>query len=251
MSSRCSFGLGVLFLAVAILVVAATAQAQQAGDGFLFKAPAGEISLRGGFDRAMADSDVFSFATDELTLSRRDFSSLTFAIDVDRVLTGRLSLNLSVASSRSTTPSEFRDFVDSNRKPIEQATHFVRVPLTASLKAYLADHGRAVGHFAWIPSRYAPYVGAGGGAMYYRFEQKGDFIDFSTSRVFYDQFSSGGWTPTLQAFVGADGSLNPRVALTTEGRYQWAQSPLGRDFSRFNPIDLSGFALTAGFSFRY
>jgi hypothetical protein len=127
----------------------------------------------------------------------------------------------------------------------------VRVPLTASVKAYLANRGRSVGHFAWIPARYAPYAGAGGGAMWYSFQQYGDFIDFATARVFPDRFTSKGWTPALHAFVGADVSLKPRLALTAEGRYQWARSQLSEDFSRFDPIDLSGFALTAGFSIRY
>jgi hypothetical protein len=243
-------------LAVGVLLVlglsgAVPVQAQDTGNGFLFRAPSGAVSFRGGFDRAAAGSDVFAFTVKQLTLSRRDFSSLTFATDMDYVLTPRLYARFSVGISRSTTPSEFRDFVDNDRRPIEQATAFMRVPLTASVKAYLANPGRSVGHFAWIPSRYAPYVGAGAGAMWYRFRQRGDFIDFATSRVFPDQFVSEGWTPTIQAFAGTDVSLTPRVAMTAEGRYQWARSRLSTDFSQFQPIDLSGFALTAGFSIRY
>jgi hypothetical protein len=39
--------------------------------------------------------------------------------------------------------------------------------------------------------------------------------------------------------------------VTIEGRYEWAQKDLSPDFARFQPIDLSGFALTAGFVIRY
>jgi hypothetical protein len=249
MISPRDIGRGVL--GVILLLAAGSVQAQDSGNGFLFRAPAGQVSLRLGFDSAAAGSDVFAFVVEELTLTRRDFSSMTFATDVDYGLTPRLGARFSFAFSRSTTPSNFRDFVDNNRQEIQQTTGFTRVPLTASLKAYLANPGRSVGHFAWIPSRYAPYVGAGGGALWYRFEQLGDFIDFATSKVFADHFVSDGWTPTLQAFVGTDVSLNPRFAVTAEGRYQWAQSKLSPDFSRFQPIDLSGFALTAGVSIRY
>jgi hypothetical protein len=243
--------LGFSLLLVLSLSGAQPVHAQHTGNGFLFRAPSGEVSFRGGFDRAAAGSDVFAFTVKELTLSQRDFSSLTFATDVDYVLTPRLYARFSIGVSRSATPSEFRDFVDNDRRPIEQATAFMRVPLTASVKAYLADPGRALGHFAWIPSRYAPYVGAGGGGMWYRFRQQGDFIDFATSEVFPDRFVSEGWTPTIQAFAGTDVSLTPRFAVTAEGRYQWARSRLSRDFSQFQPIDLSGFAVTAGFSIRY
>jgi hypothetical protein len=249
MSSVRDLGLGLLL--VSCVSGANPVQAQDAGNGFLFRAPVGEISFRGGFDHASAGSDVFAFTVKQLTLKQRDFSSLTFATDVDYVLTPRLDARFSFAVSQSTTPSSFRDFVDNNRNEIQQTTGFIRVPLTASIKAYLSNPGRSVGHFAWIPTRYAPYVGAGGGAMWYRFRQQGDFIDFVTTKVFPDVFDSEGWTPTMQAFVGTDVSLNPRFAVTAEGRYQWARSRLSTDFSQFQPIDLSGFALTAGFSIRY
>ncbi len=246
-----SRALGLGLLVVWCVSVADRAAAQDTGNGFLFRAPTGDVSFRGGFDRAAAASDIFAFTVNELTLNRRDFSSLTFAMDVDKVLTPRFDVRFSLGVSQSTTPSEFRDFVDNNRKPIEQTTMFTRVPLTASIKAYLAEPGRSVGHFAWIPARYAPYVGGGGGAMYYRFRQEGDFIDFVTAKVFGDVFNSEGWAPTVQAFAGTDVSLSPRFAVTAEGRYQWARSRLSTDFSQFQPIDLSGFALTAGVSIRY
>jgi hypothetical protein len=242
-------GLGLAFCSC--LSAAAPARAQSAGDGFLFSPPHGEISIRGGFNHANAGSDLFSFTESQLTVDKHDFSSLTFATDVDVALTPRLSARFGFAFSQSTTPSEFRDFVDNNRQPIQQTTQFRRFPLTASLKAYLAPPGRSVGHYAWIPSRYAPYVGGGGGAMWYRFEQQGDFIDFSTSQVFTDNFLSDGWTPSVHGFVGTDITLNPRYALTVEGRYEWAHKSLSSDFARFQPIDLSGFALTAGVVVRY
>jgi len=233
------------------LLAAGRVQAQDTGDGFLFKAPAGTVAFRGGFDRPTAGSDVFKFATDQLTLSRGDFRSFTFLADVDYRVTRRVDAVFSVALSRSNTPSEFRHWVDNNRHAIEQTTTFMRVPLTASVKAYLTEPGRSAGHFAWIPARYAPYVGGGGGAMWYQFRQSGDFFDPATLHVFSDVFDSTGWTPTAQGFVGTDVSLNPRFALTTEVRYQWAKARLSKDFSGFDRIDLSGLALTAGISIRY
>jgi hypothetical protein len=236
---------------VCILSAAGRAHAQGGGEGFLFHAPQGEVSIRGGFNHAATGSDLFSFTASQLTVNPGDFSSATFATDVDVALTARMSMRFGFAISQSTTPSEFRDFVDNNRQPIQQTTEFRRLPLTASLKAYLSKTGRSLGHFAWVPARYAPYVGGGGGAMYYLFRQHGDFIDFETFKVFPDNFDSDGWTPTVHTFVGTDVSLNPRFAVTVEGRYEWAHKHLSTDFARFQPIDLSGFSMTAGFVIRY
>ena len=173
-------GRGVLLLG-ALSLLASHAQAQSAGDGFLFRPPKGSISIRGGFDRASAGSDLFTFAVNQLTLSRGDFSSLTFATDVDHQIKSATAVRFSLSMSRSTTPSEFRDWVDNDRQPIRQTTGYTRVPITASVKQYLFGQGRRVGHFAWVPAHYAPYVGAGGGVMWYRFDQTGDFIDVSHS----------------------------------------------------------------------
>ena len=238
-------------LTAGLLLIAAPGLAQDAGDGFLFKPPSGTFTIRGGLDRANAGSDIFAFVTDQLTVARSDFRAGTIAFDVAVRLKPRAQLAFSLGVAQSTTPSEFRRWEDNNNQPIQQTTTFMRAPLTASLKMYLAGPGRAIGHFAWIPSRYAPYVGAGGGVMWYRFRQAGDFIDFSTTKVFSDVFDSTGWTPTAQGFVGTDVSLTPRFALTGEIRYQFAKAGLGRDYAGFSRIDLSGFAATGGVSIRY
>jgi hypothetical protein len=242
---------GALLAALGALAAPSTASAQRSGDGFLFGQPAGTFTLRGGFDRASAGSDVFSQAIDQLTLGRNDFSALSVGADLAFRLAPRLDVAFGAAYSGSEAPSEFRDFVDQDDLPIEQSTTLRRVPLTASLKAYLAPRGRSIGRFAWVPSKIAPYVGGGGGAMWYRFQQQGDFVDFETNEIFPDELESSGWTPTGHALAGIDVSLGPRFLLTGEGRYTWARASLGNDFVGFDRIDLSGFALTAGVAVRF
>ena len=87
--------------------------------------------------------------------------------------------------------------------------------------------------------------------MWYRLTQKGDFVDFDTMNIFPDTFKSSGFAPTVTAFGGFEINVHPRFVLNVEGRQTWAKSKLGRDFSGFAPIDLSGFAFTTGFSIRY
>lgn len=248
-----------LSLGIALLVTSPpAAHAQGSGNGFLFRTPRGSVAIRGGYDHAIAgdtgdgrNGDVFTFATDQLTLSRRDFSSASFVFDVAYKISPRFDAVFSLAASRSSTPSEFRDWLDNNNLPIRQTTDFQRVPLTAAVKSYFAAPGRSIGHFAWIPSRYAPYVGGGGGVMWYRFRQTGDFIDFNTLKVFPDVFDSDGWTPTAHVFGGVEVSLTPRLAVTTEGRFLWARAPLSSDFAGFDRIDLSGLTITSGVLIRY
>src|SRR5262249_34391144 len=102
-----------------------------------------------------------------------------------------------------------------------------------------------------IPSRFAPYIGAGGGAMWYQFKQDGDFVDFKTHDVFTNTFESAAWAPVVHGFGGMDFSLTPHLALMGEGKYAWAKADLSNAFAGYQKIDLSGFSATFGILVRF
>jgi hypothetical protein len=239
---------------VGIGVAMSGAQAQSGGNGFLFHRPVGSFTIRGGFDQASAGSSLFDYVIDSLTLGRGDFRGFSVGTDLSFRLSPRFDLVLGADYAASSAGSEFRHWEDQDNKPIEQTTTFRRLPLTAGLKAYLGSRGQSVGHFAWIPSKYVPFVGAGAGLMWYRFRQQGDFVDFQTFDVFNDEFESAGWTGTAYGTAGFDISLGPRFAVTTQGKYTYAKARVSGDFedyNQFGKMDLSGFGATVGFYVRF
>lgn len=251
MTRKASWHLTAAIVVVAgMLAAAPPARAQRSGDGFLFHAPSGSFVLRLGFDQPSARSDIFSDVTSQFTLRKSDFRGLSIGGELTAEVSPRTQLVFGLEWSGSSRGSEYQHYVDNQGLPIEQTTSFERVPLTAGVRYYLALPGQAVGHLAWVPSRYAPWVGGGIGAMWYQFRQSGDFIDLSTMAVFPDNLRSSDWTLTAHVNAGVDVSVSPRLFLTAEGRYTWAQAHLGPDFSGFNPIDLSGLALTLGVGYR-
>jgi hypothetical protein len=229
------------------------AAAQTQGNGFLFVQPAASLALRGGYALAAAGSDIFTFATDELTLGKRDFSGFTGDADLAIRAASRVDVVLSAGLSSASKRSEMRHWVDMDDKPIEQSTYFTRVPMTVGGRYYLTPRGRSVGRFAWVPSRYAPFVGAGVGTMWYRFRQEGDFVDVDSPNkdVFTDELKTQGFAAMAYGAAGVDLSLNPRFAFSTQAKYSLARGPVGGDFQGFDRIDLSGFAVTAGFAVRF
>ncbi len=241
----------VIATAVAGLLAAAPpARAQGSGDGFLFHQPSGSFVLRLGVEQPRAGSDIFSFVTNELTLGKSDFRGFDIAGELNATVGPRTTVVFGAGWAGSKRGSEYRHYVDNNNLPIEQTTSFERVPLTIGLRYYLIPQGQAVGHLAWIPSRYAPYVGAGVGAMWYQFRQSGDFIDMNTMNVFSDTYKTSDWALTAHVNAGVDVSLGPRLFATAEGRYTWGRANVGPDFTGFSKIDLNGFALTLGVGFR-
>ena len=241
-------------LALAMLLTASPASAQ-GGNGFLFSEPRWTLSVRGGFDRAVAGSDIFTFMTDELTLEKSDFGGFTFGADLAYSITPRIEVAFGASYVRSERVSEFREYVGTDDLPITQTTTFSRLPVAATIKAYLYPRGRSVGTLAWIPTRFSPYIGVGGGGVVYELLQEGEFVEEQEGaevfEVFYDRFASSGAAPTAHAVIGADLALTPRFGISTEGKYGWAKSDLSRDFEGFERIDLSGFSATMGFIVRF
>ena len=241
----------VLCATLAGATISSPALAQRSGNGFLFAPPSASLTVRGGYAGAKAGGDLFAFTTGQLTLDRSDFSAPSIDVELALRMRARTALVLTASYAGVRKGSEFRDFVDQNDQPIEQSTSFQRGPLNVSLRQYLASPGRRIGSLVWIPSRFAPYVAVGGGAMWYRFQQTGDFVDFSTNDVFNATLLSTGWAPTARAAAGAEITVSPRLAITGEAGYLWAVGRPGRDYSGFDRIDLSGFSTTAGLAVRF
>jgi len=216
---------------------------------FLFGRPDGSIGIRGNWLFSRASSDWYDFVTDELTLQRGDFNGPEFAFDVGFTVKPRLDIVAGVDVSNASTKSEVRNFVDNNRLPIEQETELRGSTITASVRYALMPRGREVGSVAWVPSSIVPYIGAGGGAHWYRLRQQGDFRDATDNSIFTDVFESSGWKPSAHVFGGAALKLHRRVYLTLEARYQWTKGDLGTDFVNFDPIDLTGLHIGTGVNF--
>jgi hypothetical protein len=249
-NTRLALAAGALALG-ATLALPGPALAQHQGDGFLFRQPAGSFSIRLGFAHPNAGGDPYSFFTNELTLSRASFNALSLAGDVAVRAGDRLDLVFSLGWEGSRAPSEMRHWLDPNNQPIRQTTTLQRVPLTVSLRYFVLPPGRSVGRFAWVPSSYAPYVGAGAGLMYYSLHQFFFFFDLAYSVIFTDSYESSDWSATAHVFTGVEMPLGARFVLNAEGRYTWAKGTLGTDFSNFGNIDLSGFAVTVGAGVRF
>jgi len=223
-------------------------QASSASD-FMLGRPRASVGVRGDWLFASAGSDIYDFVTEQLTLEKSSFNTPGFGAEVGVNLSPRLDLVFGFDVAKSSTPSEYRKFVDNRNLPIQQTTSLRQSDLVASVKFAVMPRGRAVSRFAWIPSTIVPYLGVGGGATNYDFRQDGDFVDFSNNRVFAEAFRSHGWAPTAHVFGGTDIQVFKRAFLSVEGRYVWSHATLGTDFIDFEPIDLGGIRFGGGIHF--
>lgn len=249
--------LGLALAGVAGLVAPGGLSAQ-GGPGFLFRNPRVSLGLRLGYQLPRVSSDIFEFPLDSLTLSASDFGALQVGGEVAVRVRERWDVALGMGWARSQSRSEYVNWEDGDGSPIEQETVFERFSGTLGAKYYLVRRGRTIGRFAWVPSRFAPYLGGGLGVAYYEFEQFGDFVAFDTCRgnpptcdIVYDWLLTTGTGAAAYAAVGADLALGKQFVITSEARYHLANGPVRGPYRRFDRIDLSGLELTAGVAVRW
>lgn len=239
----------VLLITATLPLIPSQASAQGSSQGFLFKQPTSQVGFHGGYTLARAGGAVLNQQRRDLTLSKRDFDASSWGLEVAIRARERLDIAWNLRFSKSEEGSKSRPYLEDGL-PILQTTTFVRVPVTVSAKFYLSDRGRAVSQFAWIPKKWAPFVGAGGGLHWYRLKQEGDFVEEPSLEILTLTLESSGATPTAHVFAGLDLSMSPRFLWTVEGRYALGRAKTGRAYN-FDNLDLSGFQAMIGLAARF
>jgi len=220
-------------------------------EDFFFSEPKHFIGFRVGKFFPRAESELFDMVTDELTLEKDDFRAWDLALDAGFPLCERVELVFSAEYMKRTEHSEFREWVDEQDLPITQKTYYSQFPMTAGVKILLIPRGRQVGRYAWLPSRFVPYVGAGAGVLWYNFGQSGDFVDYLTLDIFSADLESSGWSVTGYLGGGVDINIAKYTYLTADLRYSWANPELDQDYVGFDPLKLDGWRATVGLQWHF
>lgn len=243
----------VFSLAIFLVVLVATplGATAQSGDGYLLKKPRVTVKFESGYAFQQTNSDIFDFVIEEHTLEGSDFNAPYFGAELGIRMSERLDLTVSVGFQESSQQSEFRDWVDQDDLPITQVTGLSQVPASIGVKFYPLPRGRSIGRLAWVPRTVSPFFGGSVGLVAYDFEQFGDFIDYDTFDIFYDDFYSEGQAFLARASAGLNISVGPQFLFSVEGRYNWAHANMDGDYFGFDPIDLDGFQLIGGLAVRF
>jgi len=213
---------------------------------FLFGEPRGWVAVRGTWLVPRAGGDLFGFVSDQLTVDAGDLQTPAFTTEIGFEVAPRISISGAYEYSAQKIGSEYRHFIDNLGMPITQTTKLVQTNIGVSVRLWLVEPGQSISRLAYLPRTFLPYVGGGGGLMYYELRQIGDFVDATTLHVFFDDFHSQGWTPSVHVFAGSDIRVWRGIFLDVEGRYIFAHGGLDSDFVGFDGIDLAGLRLSTG-----
>lgn len=228
----------VFAIVVGLLTIATTvAEAQgnwQPGDF-------GSVRFRLGIFEPRADSQYWDETFEVFTGSPSSFEDLVFGVDYIWRTSRTGGIAFGASFYEGATTQAYRDWVDGNGNDVSHATTLKLSDLTA---AYVLRFGRG---------GLRPYIGAGGGLLWWNLREEGSFIDFADPDlpVIFASYRADGTTWELFGLAGLDIPLGYKWSFFFEGRYRWAEAELNKDFSGFGTIDLTGYELTGGFSYNF
>lgn len=218
-------------------------------------ASAGGLDLRIGGYFPQTDSNLFSDASDLYTrhpgqladgrppgLERSDWNGLYGGIEYSARLARNVELGFHIDGYGRSLDTSYRDHVRQDDSEIQQTLKLNIVPVGVSLR--VVPTGRH--------AKLAPYVAVGVDAVFYKYEEFGDLVDFSDPSlpISFDSFKSEGVAVGVHGAVGLRVALTADFSLVAEGRYLYSKTDAADDFSNFR-IDLSGASATVGLHIRF
>ncbi len=200
-------------------------------------ASASGLEVRIGGMAPRAKSILFDDSVALYNVEKSDFAGAFGGIDFTKGLSSNLELAISIDGYGREIPSHYRDSTRPSGREIEQTLRLVIVPTSAILRIHPSGRYRT----------FTPYLGAGVSAIYWQYEEFGDFIDFSQPGlpVVFDSFKSSGTTTGFVVNAGIRYRINEDFQVTADFRNFSGKQKMGGDFAP-NQIDVSGAALTLG-----
>lgn len=199
--------------------------------------PTMQLRFRLGLFEPAGGSAGWNAVFDGFTANPSDLQDFVWGTDL-LWRTGRhTGVLLGFSYYQGTTTSAYRDWTTGDGRDIAHTTRLEISDLTAAFVYRFGDAGLR------------PYLGAGGGFVWYRLSEEGSFIDFGSPELPVFQAWYGAEDSTFEAIglAGLDIAIGARWSVIVEGRYRWASRELGQDYAGFGTLDLSGWEISCGF----
>jgi hypothetical protein len=234
-------------IAVVTMLVVACATPADAGPR-RGAAPNSSFQVRLGYHMPSGGGEVWEENEAVFTTSIEDFNDFVWGFSFTNGLANNVELGINADFYDATATAGYRDYLDGFGYPILHDTRLRKVPLTVDLRFLPTGRNRANGRSGPVL-----YLGVGGGANFWSYEETGEFIDFATVdlEIFPGSFGDEGVAWELHALGGLELPLNRGFNLLLEGRYSWSRAELGGELAGLGELDLGGASIFVGGAFRF
>ncbi len=171
------------------------------------------FSAYGGFRTLQIESQLFDSNEVDFGITDKDFASGRFGFELDYALLPMVEILVGFDTGSGETDGNYLDLVYEDGSEIEHS---------ASLD--MTEYLLGVRIRPRPEQRLSPYVVAGLSLAGYRYSETGEFVDFETSDIFYDEFEERLSLPGFFVGAGLDFAIaqlpfGRRIDLFGEFRY--------------------------------
>lgn len=204
------------------------------------------FSMYGGFRVLDATSELFAANEFDFGITDDDFRAGGYGFEFDVAVLPRVDLSIGFDSGDSETFGSYLDFVYDDGGEIEHSARLAMTELSLGVRFRLLGSSAPV----------RPYLIGGITGAYYRYTEIGEFVDFETADIYYDEFEERSFLPGF--FVGAGGDVavvrlpdGGRVELFGEFRYARSEGEHTEGFDGFGDLRLDRSGGLFGFRVRW
>jgi len=198
------------------------------------------FNLKIGLFHPSMESDLWQINKENLAFQDQDMVEKYYGMEYEHYLGRHLSFSIEGGYYENEHYSFYRDFEYEDGSPIYQNLALKITSLEADFKFYPVGHRQ----------KFFPFLGAGIGMYYWKYEQWGDFIDFENDTVLEDEYlETSAYTAGFNAKGGFVFRFSQQWGISFETRYLYLKGNLSSFFEGFEKLDLGGFTFNFGVNF--
>lgn len=237
--------LGVLAIVAVITPVTAQAQIRRVSSSSDWRQAIGfnlgyfSLASRDGED---AETDVLFRNQDSLLFDIDEFNGATFGAEWLFGVTEYIELGAGINYSQRSVPSIYANLVRDDGTEIEQELKLRQIPMSATVRFVPTGRRASI----------QPYIGAGIGAINWRYSETGEFVDFNND-VFRASFEADGTEVGPVILGGVRFPVADVWLMGAEFRWHSAEGDTGGIDAGFlgDKIDLGGWSANFAVHFRF
>ncbi len=187
----------------------------------------------GGFRALQIESLLFDSNEVDFGITDDDFRSDRFGFELDFALLPMVEILVGIDTGSAETHGNYLDLVYEDGSEIEHSAWLRMTEYSVGARVRPLPEGRA-----------NPYLVLGISRASYDYSETGEFVDFETSDIFYDEFKEGQALTGFFAGVGLDYAVvrlpfGRRIDLFGEFRYARAQGQHRDGFNGFGDLTVA------------
>ena len=197
------------------------------------------LNLKTGLFVPFLNSDLWEINRNNLEFEKADMIDLYYGLEYEWFLSRNFSLSFEGGVYKKEKRSYYRDFEFEDGVLIPQNISLRITSLEGQLKFYPVGRRRS----------FYPFLSAGVGGYFWKYEQWGYFIDNFTGDVSEGYSDSSKLALGFSGRVGMIYRIGRNTGLSAEARYLYLKDDLGEYFQGFDKLDMSGISIHLGIHF--